>query len=98
MNLKTLSRRSGSVRFPVVPASLLLVDDMPANLQVLHSLNELTPGRPAVLNCLTPPVDEIQPGKVSADCGAAGYEYIRTAIAAAQANQVAAVCTAPMGR
>jgi 4-hydroxy-L-threonine phosphate dehydrogenase PdxA len=69
---------------------------LPASLQVLHSLNELTPGRPAVLNCLTPPVDEIQPGKVSADCGAAGYEYIRTAIAAAQANQVAAVCTAPI--
>jgi 4-hydroxythreonine-4-phosphate dehydrogenase len=69
---------------------------LPADLHAVDSLAALRPGLLTVLNCPTPPADTIVPGQVSAACGAAGYEYIRTAIEAALAGRIAAVCTAPI--
>lgn len=51
---------------------------------------------PVVVNCPAPEADSIEPGKVSAECGAAGFAFIKTAIEAAMTGQIAGVATAPI--
>jgi 4-hydroxythreonine-4-phosphate dehydrogenase len=51
---------------------------------------------PVVVNCPTPEVNSIEPGKVNAACGGAAFGYIKTAITAALAGRIVAVATAPI--
>ena len=53
---------------------------------------------PCLLNLSDLEEDEINPGTVSATCGRAAYHFIETAILAAQAGRVDAVCTAPINK
>jgi len=50
----------------------------------------------AVVNCPVPAPEAISPGKISADCGAAAFGFIKTAIASALAGRIEAVATAPI--
>ena len=49
-----------------------------------------------VVDCAAIDVAKIEPGKISAACGRAGYIYIERAIAAALAGKIAGVVTAPI--
>lgn len=69
---------------------------LPENLPVWDGLADVALAGPAVVNCAVPPAASIQPGRVSAACGAAAFDCIQRAIAAALAGRVAAVCTAPI--
>ena len=51
---------------------------------------------PVIVNCGAIAAHKIQPGKVSAACGRAGYVYIKQAIAAALAKKISGVVTAPI--
>jgi 4-hydroxythreonine-4-phosphate dehydrogenase len=51
---------------------------------------------PLVVDCGAIDANKIQPGKVSAACGRAGYIYIERAIAAALAGKIDGVVTAPI--
>ena len=53
-------------------------------------------GNPMVVNCGVSDISGIEPGKVSAACGAASYEYIQNAVSAAQQGKVAGIVTAPI--
>ncbi len=52
--------------------------------------------RPTVVDFHTLDGQKVQPGRISAACGRAAYEYIKMSIAAALAGQVAAVVTNPI--
>lgn len=49
-----------------------------------------------IVDCRAIEIDDVSPGKVSADCGRASYQYIDTAIRAALSGDVAGVVTAPI--
>ena len=51
---------------------------------------------PLLVDCGAVDADKVEPGKISAACGKAGYCYIEQSIRAALANQVDAVITAPI--
>ena len=51
---------------------------------------------PLVVDCAAMAAKKIQPGKISAACGRAGYVYIAEAITAALAGKIAGVVTAPI--
>ena len=68
------------------------------DVRVVGSAADSSFDGPAIVNCSTPLAEAIQPGKVSAGCGAAAYAYIQTAIEAALAGAVAAVATAPINK
>jgi len=51
---------------------------------------------PLVVDCAAVDGAKIEPGKISAVCGRAGYIYIERAIAAALAGKIAGVVTAPI--
>lgn len=53
---------------------------------------------PAVYDLKAIPADAVTPGKVAAAAGAAAFRYIESAIRAAQAGSVEAVCTAPINK
>ena len=54
--------------------------------------------QPSVLDLQTMSADAVEPGKVSAATGKAGFTYVDRAIDAALAGQVAAVSTAPLNK
>lgn len=54
------------------------------------------PGEPLLVDCAAVNAEKIQPGKVSAACGKAGYVYIENAIRAALAGKIDGVVTAPI--
>ncbi len=64
------------------------------------SLAELAATRtvevPTLVDCATIDAANIEPGKVSAACGKAGYLYIEHAIRAAMAGKISGVVTAPI--
>ncbi len=64
---------------------------LPAGLESLARIEE-----PLIVNCTALDVARIEPGKISAECGKAGYIYIERAIAAALAGKIAGVVTAPI--
>jgi 4-phospho-D-threonate 3-dehydrogenase / 4-phospho-D-erythronate 3-dehydrogenase len=51
---------------------------------------------PAVVDCGALDAAVVQPGQVAAECGRAGFTYIKTAIEAALAQRIAGVVTAPI--
>ena len=51
---------------------------------------------PLIVDCAAIDARKIQPGKISAACGRAGYIYIERAIAAALAGKISGVVTAPI--
>ena len=51
---------------------------------------------PLIVDCGAIDAAKVVPGRVSADCGHAGYVYIEQAIAAALAGKIAGVVTAPI--
>jgi len=51
---------------------------------------------PTLVDCATIDVASIEPGKVSAACGQAGYLYIEQAIRAAMSGKISGVVTAPI--
>ena len=51
---------------------------------------------PLIVDCNAIDAKKVQPGKVSAACGRAGYVYIETAIQAALAGKISGVVTAPI--
>ena len=69
---------------------------LPETLQVLDAGFTETADSPAVVNCRDVALDEVVPGKVSTACGAAAFQFIKTAIEAAMAGRVEAVATAPI--
>ncbi len=72
---------------------------LPEPAQVVNQredLRRLT--APAVLDLPGDGVDRVDPGQVSAVAGAAAYRYLETAITAAQAGQIDAVCTGPINK
>ncbi|MEY4387151.1 MAG: hypothetical protein RLY20_2434 [Verrucomicrobiota bacterium] len=71
---------------------------LPAELQLWDGASQLKSSAPAVVNCPAPAADAIQPGKVSAECGAAGFEFIKAAIEAAMAKRIQGVATAPINK
>ena len=55
--------------------------------------------RPGVVDCGLPsPPEVVEPGRVSAECGRAAYEYIRAAAQRALSGDVAAIATAPVNK
>ena len=62
-----------------------------ADLEKLPTITE-----PLIVDCGAIDARKIQPGKVSAACGRAGYIYIERAIQAALAGKIAGVVTAPI--
>jgi len=54
--------------------------------------------QPTILDLQAVSTDEVQPGRVSAATGRAGYAYVDRSIDAALAGQVAAVSTAPLNK
>jgi 4-hydroxythreonine-4-phosphate dehydrogenase len=52
--------------------------------------------KPLIVDCAAIDVKKIQPGKISAACGCAGYIYIENAIRAALAKKIDGVVTAPI--
>ncbi len=73
---------------------------VPANEARVVSLSEFSsssrPTAPVVVDCASPNTDNIEPGRVSAVCGKAGYVYIEQAIGAALAKRIDGVVTAPI--
>ena len=55
-----------------------------------------TVNEPLIVDCAAIDADSIEPGKVSAACGKAGYLYIEQAIRAAMSGQISGVVTAPI--
>ncbi len=51
---------------------------------------------PLIIDCAAVDAEKIQPGKISAACGRAGYIYIEKAIQAALAKKIDGVVTAPI--
>jgi 4-hydroxythreonine-4-phosphate dehydrogenase len=51
---------------------------------------------PLIVDCATIDAKKIQPGKISAACGKAGYIYIKRAIQSALAKKIDGVVTAPI--
>jgi 4-phospho-D-threonate 3-dehydrogenase / 4-phospho-D-erythronate 3-dehydrogenase len=51
---------------------------------------------PLIVECNGIDADKIRAGAISAECGRAGYEYIRQSIKAALAGKIAGVVTAPI--
>lgn len=84
-NIAVLERVSKAVSVP-----------LPKNLRVLRGGFAGDHDGPAVVDCDAPDADKIEPGKVSAQCGAAGFNFIKTAIEAATAGLIDAVVTAPI--
>ena len=72
----------------------------PANEARVVSLAEFSsssrPTDPLVVDCAALDEDNLEPGRVSAACGKAGYFYIEQAIRAAMANRIDGVVTAPI--
>ena len=62
-----------------------------AQWEKLSTVNE-----PLIVDCATIDAATIEPGKVSADCGRAGYLYIEHAIRAAISGKISGVVTAPI--
>jgi 4-hydroxythreonine-4-phosphate dehydrogenase len=84
-DLDLLKRVSGAAGIPI-----------PANLRVLDQPRETDADAPALVHIPGLDAAAVAPGKVSAACGAAGFEFIKAAIEAAQAGLLSAVVTAPI--
>jgi 4-hydroxythreonine-4-phosphate dehydrogenase len=56
------------------------------------------PTAPLVVDCAALDADGIEPGRVSAACGRAGYTYIEQSIRAALAKRIDGVVTAPINK
>jgi 4-phospho-D-threonate 3-dehydrogenase / 4-phospho-D-erythronate 3-dehydrogenase len=56
------------------------------------------PAEPLVVDCAAVAADTVEPGKISAACGKAGYTYIEQAIQAALGKKLAGVVTAPINK
>jgi 4-hydroxythreonine-4-phosphate dehydrogenase len=84
-----LNRCSEQTGLPA-PARILSEAEWPASALSLDS--------PAVLDLRRISAESVNPGVVSADTGRASYGYIQSAIDAALANEVAAVCTGPISK
>ena len=56
------------------------------------------PSAPLVVDCAALDADDIEPGRVSAACGRAGYTYIEQSIRAALAKRIDGVVTAPINK
>jgi len=54
------------------------------------------PKQPLIVDCAAVDAKAVQPGKISAACGRAGYQYIEQAITSALAGQIDGVVTAPI--
>jgi len=63
----------------------------PDELNGLSEINE-----PLMVDCHGVDAAEVEPGKISAACGRAGYRYIEQAIGAALAGKIHGVVTAPI--
>lgn len=76
--------------------------ELPAPMQVISEgdwpsrFGELT--SPAVLDLQQIDAEQVTPGVVDAATGTASYAYIQSAITAALAGEVAAVCTSPISK
>jgi 4-hydroxythreonine-4-phosphate dehydrogenase len=51
---------------------------------------------PLIVDCAAPDISKVQPGKISATCGRAGFLCIKQAIRAALAGEIDGVVTAPI--
>jgi 4-phospho-D-threonate 3-dehydrogenase / 4-phospho-D-erythronate 3-dehydrogenase len=69
---------------------------MPESFVVLDNMTGASPTGPSVVNCSSLGATRIVPGKVSAECGAAAFDFIRTSIEAASAGWIDGVVTAPV--
>ena len=77
-------------------AALRIGVPLPAGLAVFNRGMKSLPQGSGVVDCPSPDVIDAVPGKVSAACGRAGFNYIETAIRFALADEVDAVATAPI--
>jgi 4-hydroxythreonine-4-phosphate dehydrogenase len=77
-------------------AALMIGVPLPAGLAVFERAAKSLPEGSGVVNCPNPEVIDAAPGKVSAACGRAAFNYIETAIRFALADEVDAVATAPI--
>lgn len=64
------------------------------SLSELEDISTIT--EPLIVDCGAIRAEKIKPGRVSAACGRAGYQYIASAIRAALAGKIAGVVTAPI--
>jgi 4-hydroxythreonine-4-phosphate dehydrogenase len=69
--------------------------EVPRDIAVVDDPNLTRSEQPVVVNCRIE-LAEFQPGKVSAECGAAGFACIKTAIEQALGGSIDAVVTAPI--
>jgi 4-hydroxy-L-threonine phosphate dehydrogenase PdxA len=53
---------------------------------------------PSIVDCAAIEAGNIEPGKVSAACGRAGFIFVEQAIRAAMAGKLAGVATAPLNK
>jgi 4-hydroxythreonine-4-phosphate dehydrogenase len=51
-----------------------------------------------IVDCGRLAADEVVPGRVQAECGAAAYEFVKVAVGAAQAGEVSSIVTAPLNK
>jgi len=79
----------------LVGASRAIGVALPAGLIVATNCEQALAGA-AIVDCPMAGQADIMPGKVSPECGRAGFTYIESAIRAAQADAVDAVVTAPI--
>jgi 4-hydroxythreonine-4-phosphate dehydrogenase len=70
------------------------VDGRVISISELNGLSEIN--EPLVVDCNAIDAAAIEPGKISAACGKAGYAYIEAAIKAALAGKIDGVVTAPI--
>lgn len=68
----------------------------PAGVAIAGEVPEPGQRGAVVINCAGPKAESIVPGRVSAECGAAAFGFVQSAIEAARAGSVDAVATAPV--
>jgi 4-hydroxythreonine-4-phosphate dehydrogenase len=79
--------REGTETTPALPSRTLSLTDWQSGVSATG---------PLIVDFATPDLDTLEPGRVSAAAGKAGYRYIEEAIRAALAGRIEAVVTAPI--
>jgi len=74
----------------------VVVGDLGVLNRVARQLGWPAPNPSAVIDRKASDADAVQPGRVSAACGKAAYEYVTFAIDAALARRVDAIATGPL--
>jgi len=82
-------KRLNGTKLPAISARVVSLADW----EKLDSIQE-----PLVVDCAAVGASEVEPGKISAACGKAGYVYIEQSIRAALAKKIEGVVTAPINK